>query len=614
MSPILFYIIKVTGSFSLFYICYHYLLRTDTYFIRNRFYLLGSILISVIAPLLKITVKTIKIQAFPNIQPIDNFQPAVIPTSVENNFWPFVLKIVLIIYCIGIVIFLLRLLWAYYSTINIIINSERKKFYSLVLAFTRLTISPFSLFKWLVIPKNKINHPDFDHIVQHESIHSRQYHSVDLFMAEIMIAFQWFNPFVWKLKKAIIENHEYFVDKTLLRNGVDPQKYQYSLLTFAMSQGGQLAVANHFNSNLLKKRIHMMNKNQSPQWHRIKNFSILLATSLVILTTVSFETKVIAQTPQNDPMVIINDQISNITHLQNLNPQTIKKVTVLKDSAAIATYGNKAKNGVVIVELKDTIHNKSVVFEDISNSLNDSTKVKVIRITGYGKQDTLGNRVSVRKTKQRPLVILDGKKMADPESVFNNPSAMAKMEVLKGDKAIELYGDEGKNGVIILTSKQENQNSSVDNFIKINGKNITPLYVLDGKIISAENFGKINAESILSINVLKNEIALEKYGDKGKDGVIEINTKSHVSNTLSVAFSQNPVNDKVTITINDNASEKTSYTILVNNKMGETIFKTTSDEKIITIPVSDYKEDMYIINVISESTKVKGSAILMVKH
>jgi hypothetical protein len=241
-------------------------------------------------------------------------------------------------------------------------------------------------------------------------------------------------------------------------------------------------------------------------------------------------------------------------------------------------------------------------------------KGNVIKITGYGKQDSLGNRMIIKKAKQRPMVILDGKKMIDSESFFSKPFDMEKMEVLKGDKAVELYGDEGKNGVIILTSKKENQNSSVDNFIKINGKNITPLYVLNGKIISTESFGKINPENILSINVLKNEIALEKYGNKGKDGVIEINTKSQVLNTISVAFNQNPVSDKVTITINDNASEKTVYTILVNNKMGETIFKTSSDEKIITIPVSNYKEDMYIINVISESTQVKGSAILMVKH
>jgi hypothetical protein len=343
MNPILLYLLKVTGSFSLFYLCYRYLLSTDTYFIRNRFYLLGSILISMVAPLIKITVRTIEIPAFTTFPVQGNNLPVVKNIPPENPFWPIIFKFLLILYISGIVFFLIRLLWAYIFTVRIIVHSERKKFSRFILAFTQLTISPFSIFKWLVIPKNKINHPDFDHIVQHESIHSRQYHSVDLFLAEIMIAFQWFNPFVWKLKKAIIENHEYIVDKTLLRNGVDAKKYQYSLLTFAMGQAGQLAVANHFNSNLLKKRICMMNKNQSPQWHRIKNFIILIASTVVVLTTASFETKVIAQTPQNEPIVIINNQKATMSDLQNVNPQTIKKVIVLKDSAAIATYGKEAK-------------------------------------------------------------------------------------------------------------------------------------------------------------------------------------------------------------------------------------------------------------------------------
>lgn len=61
--------------------------------------------------------------------------------------------------------------------------------------------------------------------------------------------------------------------------------------------------------------------------------------------------------------------------------------------------------------------------------------------------------------------------------------------------------------------------------IKLNsfGSNSDPLYVLDGVIISA--IDTLTPSKIAEIHVLKGEAALEKYGDKGKFGVVEIVSK-----------------------------------------------------------------------------------------
>ena len=50
-----------------------------------------------------------------------------------------------------------------------------------------------------------------------------------------------------------------------------------------------------------------------------------------------------------------------------------------------------------------------------------------------------------------------------------------------------------------------------------------PLYVVDGEII--DDVSDVEPPSIEHINVLKGEKATDKYGEKGKDGVIEIVTK-----------------------------------------------------------------------------------------
>jgi hypothetical protein len=53
----------------------------------------------------------------------------------------------------------------------------------------------------------------------------------------------------------------------------------------------------------------------------------------------------------------------------------------------------------------------------------------------------------------------------------------------------------------------------------------TPLYVVDGKVVDAAELQNTNPNDIQEINVLKDEKAWAKYGDKAKNGVVEIKIK-----------------------------------------------------------------------------------------
>jgi hypothetical protein len=55
----------------------------------------------------------------------------------------------------------------------------------------------------------------------------------------------------------------------------------------------------------------------------------------------------------------------------------------------------------------------------------------------------------------------------------------------------------------------------------------SPLYVLDGKILNKKEADKLDPSSIQQINVLKGKDATDKYGDKGKNGVVEITLKKN---------------------------------------------------------------------------------------
>jgi TonB family protein len=152
---------------------------------------------------------------------------------------------------------------------------------------------------------------------------------------------------------------------------------------------------------------------------------------------------------------------------------------------------------------------------------------------------------------KQPLYVYSGL-IITPEQVRSiNPKNIQSIEILKGEKAIAAYGDKGKNGVIKITTKPplypQQKTSSQDpkevvvigystkpkaeagtlNSIVLKNADNQPLYVLNGQVITIQEASDILSSGVESINVLKDKTAAEKYGDKGKNGVIEIITKAN---------------------------------------------------------------------------------------
>ncbi len=137
--------------------------------------------------------------------------------------------------------------------------------------------APFSFFGWIVLNPVLYTEEQIDYIIQHEHVHARQIHNIDILLAEFLCCLAWFNPVIWALKKAIKQNLEFIADRAVLQSGVDRKRYQYSLVSLNMPNFNHLTVANHFNQSLLKKRIIMMNLNKPSFLHPIK-YLLLLPT------------------------------------------------------------------------------------------------------------------------------------------------------------------------------------------------------------------------------------------------------------------------------------------------------------------------------------------------
>jgi TonB-dependent SusC/RagA subfamily outer membrane receptor len=113
----------------------------------------------------------------------------------------------------------------------------------------------------------------------------------------------------------------------------------------------------------------------------------------------------------------------------------------------------------------------------------------------------------------KPLVVIDGVAMpVDYNLNKMDPSTIKEVNVLKGTAATAAYGEKGNNGVIQVSTKNYTAKKA--------------LLIVDGKEMSWNDFeAKYKPEQIKSMNVLKGDKATSKYGDKAKEGAVEITLK-----------------------------------------------------------------------------------------
>lgn len=563
MSPILIYIAKSAGSLAIFALSFYLFFKNDSFFNRNRFYLLGSLIASVLLPLLtiKIAIKsslpTDGISTFAYAEP-NTVQETVSPLQMLN--WT-----LLSIYFTGAVFILVRSFMAYQKIRVLLKHSKKYEHRNMILSVTHRNIAPFSFLKWLVVQPSHINNPDFENIVQHESVHSRQYHSVDLILAELMLAMQWFNPFMWLLKKSIAENHEFIADSALLQKGVDYKKYQYSLVTFTTGVM-QPAVVNYFNSNLLKKRIRMMNKNQSPAWHKVKNLTIGVSLALVASFAVSFQKEIVAAPfsesktvvrPENkgyESTSIVPDaekEISAVTSATSkAKNELVTPVPVNSAESPVSSENERSEQQMISsVEQIMNFFTSTILYPTEAAMSNVSGKVEIyFQVNANGKVDEVIAGKIAGQAKDLGNIVVVGYSKSPSEFKFQTDSGKLEVigyadpigktaeksekyglllnEVTRVTQKLPLFDKSLSNSLYSISVTFKLQNNPIElKKEKLSDLKDKPLIILDGKEVPYEDLQKHDPNKIQSISVLKNDSAKALYGEKGAHGVIIITSK-----------------------------------------------------------------------------------------
>jgi len=292
MDNLVVYLFQSGVSLFSLYILYYILLRKDTNFNFNRFFLLFAIAFSLIIPLLKIQMPSqyLNPEYFVLLETI-TITPEKITPSILNNYT--LLQLSGLIYLSGVIFFLSRFvfrlihMWWLIAKSGVVTEKELK------VVYTNVSYAPFSFFNLIFINKQD-REKKSDEIYIHEKAHIKQKHTIDLLILEIATIFLWFNPVIWLFKVELKNIHEFLADKAVINKGFNLLKYQKLLLE--KNLGNHFILTNNFNHSLIKRRFIMMTKSNSSKYSLMKIVFIMpISILLVFIFSMTITKNVVSQ-------------------------------------------------------------------------------------------------------------------------------------------------------------------------------------------------------------------------------------------------------------------------------------------------------------------------------
>lgn len=278
------YIIQVMLFQLAFLSIYDLFLRKETFFRANRFYLLFTPILSFLIPFIKISsfqseyTNEVSI-LLPEIvlSPQSVLEKSSVIQSMNYNY-------VAIIFWIGFMFFLALFFFKLLKLNAIIKKSQIQMCKDFKLVTVSKTRKAFSFFNYIFLG-DEISENDKRKIIKHEIVHSRQKHSIDLMIFELLKVVMWYNPLLYIFQKRIATTHEFLSDSFVVKT-IEKNQYVNTLLN-ELFEVDNFSFINQFSKkSILKQRIIMMTKEKSKQIMQAK-YLLLLPLLLGMLFYVS---------------------------------------------------------------------------------------------------------------------------------------------------------------------------------------------------------------------------------------------------------------------------------------------------------------------------------------
>ncbi|MBN1950083.1 MAG: M56 family metallopeptidase [Bacteroidales bacterium] len=391
------FLFETSLMIGVFYLFYFLILRKEPHFQLNRFYLLTTMFLSFLLPLIpEIPLNNTRLAAAVILPEtgVTASSPEMAPTKTLDLISPW-----MIIYLTGVTWFFLRYL------INLLkITYLFRRFPKTTVNGLRTVVmngdrSPFTFFNILFIAESDLKGNKSAEIIEHEMAHVRQYHTLDCLVTELAVIFLWFNPFIWFFSNALKTGHEYAADRRVLNEGYNVVSYQNLLL--ARTLGVEMInLANHLNYSILKNRLVMMTNNKSKRLSGLRYALVLPLLFLVLACTLADGRKSLVQ----------DDKVYDEVELMPEFPGGM--MALRQHLAQNLIYPDLAMNSGVtgkvyiqfVVNKKGAVQDAVVLRSDINE-----TKENEIVVVGYTPEKLAGasQKDAIRSLEQEAIRVIN---------------------------------------------------------------------------------------------------------------------------------------------------------------------------------------------------------------
>ncbi|WBL21469.1 M56 family metallopeptidase [Zunongwangia sp. HRR-M8] len=711
MQEFISHLLKSSALIAIFYLAYITLLKQETSFMQNRKFLLVGLATSLVLPLIYLTQQEyieLPSTEIPYTVMNADIQQENVVIEEPTNWW----QIGLYVYLFGVSLMSLRFGFQIYSLKKIINSGFLKKYKNLKLVRTNKDIKPFSFFNNIVYNPEKHHQKDLKLILKHEQIHAKQWHSLDVIFISVLCVVFWFNPFIWLYKKIIVQNLEFLADQDAVATIVSKKEYQKALVM--ASVGLQPAMTNQFYQSFIKKRIIMLNKSKkkNTSWKTILVipflclflYSFNLKKESIVLNTSKDNRSQYTDTVDNPEITGIgsyteteknNTQISPkrsisfedlgedalyILDNQNykrdeLEGKTIvfKSIQVIAPETALKQYGEKGKDGAVILSKTEFIEDFQEFLRNLDEK-DEAAELQVLKITSVNKPMVITlkneatsettvpkNEASSEKKSEKnsknfnKIICFSANNLQDTIHLLNGQLTSEKTlknlekgkikEILyiPGNAKIQaLYGSRASNGikVIITNEKGVSYKKSILNFTGNNqeitkeeqtkqesdNKKDTKIYLLGNtKVNRTENgleFANSESENQALFVINEKIVDYEEIQDLNPKNIysVTVSKNEHIPEKYKEEATENGVIEIYTKNYKGKLPQKSTtfvYTIHPNetDEAIQNMVKTIQEKYNLEINIKKLKrDDSGMISSVKIKARHKGSSFWNVTY
>lgn len=283
------FLIKSTICLSIFIVFYHLMLEREKMHRFNRFYLLSTIVISLVIPFITFEIieiipvvenlQSISLNSTPIIFKENSVKENVIPLQETINYTPYILWG---IYWFVTLVLIVRFILNCLKLISKSKSNTTIKYKNANLVLVDEKTIPHTFLSFIYINFEDYNNRNIeDELYTHELVHVNQKHTLDILFIELLKVIFWFNPILIFYKKAIQLNHEFLADEEIVKTYNNVPFYQ-NLLLQKSSNIQTIYLASNLNYLVTKKRLIMMTKSTSRKIAILKKIAIIPILTVLV--------------------------------------------------------------------------------------------------------------------------------------------------------------------------------------------------------------------------------------------------------------------------------------------------------------------------------------------